>query len=165
MSDTARDLTEVTDELFDKLSDVRAGMLGVQGSRSHLRPMTHYADEETRTLHFLTSRQTDLAREVGDGATVHYCVVDDGDGYYACISGTLSPSGDAGRVDELWNPVTAAWFTGRDDPDLLLLSMPMREAEVWSSTDSTIHFGIEIVRANMDPGRMPDVGSHDVVRF
>jgi general stress protein 26 len=61
--------------------------------------------------------------------------------------------------------VAAAWFAGRDDPDLMLLSMPMREAEVWTSTDSTLHFGIEIVRASIDPDRMPDVGSHEVIRF
>ena len=47
----------------------------------------------------------------------------------------------------------------------MLLSMPMREAEVWTSTDSTLHFGIEIVRANIDPDRVPDVGAHEVIRF
>jgi general stress protein 26 len=68
-------------------------------------------------------------------------------------------------VDQVWNPVVAAWFAGRDDPDILLLSMPMREAEVWSSTESRLHFGLEIVRANLDPSHEPDVGTHDVIRF
>lgn len=162
---TEREKTDVAAELFDKLADVRAGMLGVGGAHTHMRPMTHHADPETGVIHFLTSRQTDLAREVGEGGVAHYCLVDDKDGYYACLTGTLSPSGDGALVDELWNPVVAAWFKGRDDPDILLLNMPLREAEIWSSTGSSIHFGIEIVRANIDPGRVPDVGTHDVIRF
>ncbi|MCU0856670.1 MAG: pyridoxamine 5'-phosphate oxidase family protein [Rhodobacteraceae bacterium] len=160
-----RDAGEARAELFERLGDLRAGMLGVGGSHTHMRPMTHYLDEDGAAIHFLTSRKTDLAREVGDGATAHYCVVDDEDGFYACISGTLSPNPNEARIDEIWNPVAAAWFAGRDDPDLMLLSMPMREAEVWTSTDSTLHFGIEIVRASIDPDRMPDVGSHEVIRF
>jgi general stress protein 26 len=162
---SARDADSVSAELFDKLSDLRAGMLGLEGTHDHMRPMTHYVDDERAAIHFLTSRQTDLAREVGQGRVAHYCLVDNDDGYYACIRGTLSPVENGARVDEIWNPIAAAWFTGRDDPDLLLLSMPMSEAEVWTSTDSTLHFGIEIARANIDPGRVPDVGSHDVIRF
>jgi general stress protein 26 len=159
------DASDARAELFERLGDLRAGMLGVGGSHGHMRPMTHYLDQDGAAILFLTSRQTDLAREVGDGSAAHYCLVDDGDGFYACITGTLSPSRNEARIDEIWNPVAAAWFTGRDDPDLLLLSMPMRKAEVWTSTDSTLHFGIEIVRANLDPDRVPDVGAHDVVRF
>jgi general stress protein 26 len=162
---TAHNTDEAREELFDKLDDLRAGMLGVGGSHQHMRPMTHYVDEEHAAIHFLTSRQTELAREVGSGAMAHYCVVDDDDGFYACISGTLAPGRNEAIIDEIWNPVAAAWFTGREDPDLLLLSMPMQEAEVWTSTDSTLHFGIEIARANIDRDHVPDVGSHEVIRF
>jgi general stress protein 26 len=152
-------------ELFDRLAELRAGMLGVAGAGARLRPMTHFADDETAVLHFLTSRESELAKEVGMGSVAHYCLVDDADGYYAWLSGTLAPSEDAAKVDELWSPVAAAWFTGRDDPDILLLKMPLREAEVWTSTDSTLHFGVEIVRANLDATHEPDVGTHDVIRF
>ena len=165
MPDSHRDAQEARAELFEKLSDVRAGMLGAGKSHERMRPMTHFVDEEKAVLWFITSRKADLAAEVGQGTVAHYCLVDDDDGYYAWITGTLTPSEDRAMLDNLWTPVAAAWFSGRDDPDLLLLTMPMREAEVWSSTDSTLQFGIEIARANMDPDREPDVGAHDVIRF
>lgn len=165
MPDTHRNVAEARDGLFARLADLRAGMLGLAGSESRMRPMTHFADDGTAVLHFLTSRRSELAKEVGMGSVAHYCLVDDDDGYYAWLSGTLSPSEDASRVDELWSPVAAAWFTGRDDPDILLLKMPLREAEIWSSTDSTLHFGFEIARANLDRDHEPDVGSHDLIRF
>ena len=82
------DADDARAELFERLGDLRAGMLGVVGSQAHMRPMSHYLDEDGAAIHFLTSRKTDLAREVGDGSTAHYCVVDDEDGFYACITGT-----------------------------------------------------------------------------
>lgn len=162
MAAEQRNKGEVRSELFDRLADIRVGMLGIDGS-GRMRPMTHFVDEDAGIIRFITSRSAELAAEVGQGATGHYCVVTDG--FYALINGTVSPSEDAGALDDLWNPVAAAWFTGRDDPDILLLSMPMREAELWSSTDSTLHFGFEIARANLDPDHEPHVGTHDKIQF
>lgn len=165
MPDTHRSDTEVVKEFFAELSKLRAGMLGVMDREARMRPMTHFVDEDTKTLWFLTSRSTELAAEIGDGGIAHYCLMDDASGYYAWISGTLRPSENSGKIDDIWGPTTAAWFTGRDDPDLLLLEMPLREAEVWTSTDSSVQFGIEIARANIDPEKKPDVGSHQTIRF
>jgi general stress protein 26 len=165
VAETESTVEDARDDLWRRLGRIRAGMLGVGGSENRMRPMTHFFDEEEAVIRFLTSRKTELAAEVGQGSVAHYCVVDDRDGYYAWLSGTVSPSEDAGMVDELWNPVAGAWFDGRDDPDILLLSMPLREAEVWSSTDSALHFGIEIARANLVEGRQPNVGAHDKIRF
>jgi general stress protein 26 len=162
MDDAHRTDTEARAQLLDRLGQVRAGMLGIDGG-GHMRPMSHHLDEAAGELLFLTSRRSALATEVGQGATGHYCLVTDG--FYACIMGTLSSSGDASRVDDMWSPATAAWFTGRDDPDILLLTMPMREAEVWTSTDSSLHYGFEIARANLNPEYLPHVGTHDVIRF
>jgi len=165
MPDAQRSESEARAGLFDRLADLRAGMLGLAGSKARMRPMTHFVDGETAVLHFLTSRKSDLAAEVGQGSLAHYCLVDDAGGYYAWLTGTLTPSEDASKVDDLWSPVAAAWFTGRGDPDILLLTMPLREAEVWSSTDSRLHFGFEIARANLDPAHEPHVGTHEVIRF
>lgn len=165
MPDTRDTRADARAELFDKLRDVRAGMLGVKGHSGHMRPMSHFADAEEAVIWFITSRKTDLATDVGQGSTAHYCVVDDGDGFYACVNGPILPYDDSAKLDDLWNVVAAAWFEGRDDPDLMLLKMSLAEAEVWRSTDSGFHFGLEIARANMNPDKEPDVGSHDRLTF
>jgi general stress protein 26 len=165
MPDTHRTETEPRTQLFDQLSHVRAGMLGVEGSGAHMRPMTHFADRDKAVLWFITSRQTDLAAEVGQGATAHYCLVGEDTGYFACLRGAIRQSDNSEMLDELWNAVAAAWFTGRDDPDLLLLEMSLRDGEVWSATDSRFQFGLEIARANLDRDAKPDIGAHTIVRF
>ncbi len=165
MPDTHHDHSDARAALFDKLDDVRAGMLGVQDHPGHMRPMSHFADTDTAVLWFVTSRDTALASEIGQGGTAHHCVVDEKAGFYACISGPITPVEDKEKLDELWNIFAAAWFEGRDDPDLVLLKMPMAEAEIWRSTESSFHFGLEIARANIDPEKTPDVGSHEKIKF
>ena len=100
MPDTHRTESEPKTQLFDQLSHVRAGMLGVEGSGAHMRPMTHFADRDKAVLWFITSRQTDLAAEVGQGATAHYCLVGEDTGYFACLRGTIRQSDNS---ETAWN--------------------------------------------------------------
>lgn len=165
MPDTHRSDSDAKGQLFDALSRVTAGMLGVEGSGAHMRPMTHFADRDTGTLWFVTSRDTDLARNIGQGATAHHCIIDEGERFYACLRGAIRPSSDAAKLDDLWSPMVAAWFTGRDDPDLLLVEMALQSAEVWTSTDSSMQFGMEIVRANIKSDAKPDIGEHMEITF
>ncbi|WP_223428882.1 pyridoxamine 5'-phosphate oxidase family protein [Tateyamaria pelophila] len=165
MPDTHRTETEPRQQLFEKMDEIHAGMLGIEGSGAHMRPMTHFIEPEKNLLWFLTSRDTDLAQEVGQGGTAHFCLTGDEGRYYACLRGTITQSENAAKVDELWSPVVAAWFKGRDDADLLLLKFSLRDAEVWSATESKVQFGLEIAKANMNREKMPDIGAHESITF
>ncbi len=147
-------------QLLDELERVNAGMLGVQGSRSHMQPMAPMVDRENGAIWFFTRQSTDLAREVGAGGTAHFCVVGKDHDYHACLSGPISQSHAREIIDRYWNSVTSAWFEGgKDDPDLVLLQFMPNEAAVWASTGSSLGFGWEIAKANITGGQ-PDVGYH-----
>ena len=158
--------TEARRALFDTMEEVRSGMLGVVGSDRHLQPMTHFPDRDLAEVWFITSKNTDLVRAVGQGARANYCL-SSGEGiFFACLTGTIEQSADSAKLDELWSPVAAAWFEeGRDDPDVSLLKLTLLDAGVWASTDSAAVFGMEIARANLQSSHQPDVGRHTVVRF
>lgn len=157
---------DARDALFDVLESNRVGMLGVVASDQHMQPMTHFSDREGAEIWFITSAQTDLVRAVGLGARAHYCVMVPAGDFYACLSGTLEQSGDRAKLDELWSTVTSAWFEkGREDPDVALLKFALHEAAIWTSTDSSVNFGLEIARATVDAGHKPDVGDHTVIRL
>jgi len=50
------------------------------------------------------------------------------------------------------------WFDGgKDDPDVVLLRMPLHEAAVWLNEAGTLRFGIEMVRGAMSD-HDPEVG-------
>ena len=158
------DVTKLRKALFEALDDERTGMLGIAGTHSHMQPMTHYFDEATRTLRFITSRDTDLAREIGSGAKAHFTVTDKGD-LYACMSGQIAPVNDPAKLEELWSPAASMWFKdGKDDPSVLLLEMPLSEAAIWTVDANALQFGIEMVRANMGDDAA-DLGDHAVINL
>ena len=85
---------------------------------------------------------------------------------YACIAGTLRREDNRAVLDKLWNNSIAAWYEGgKSDPLLTMLALSLDEGEIWASTGSTIKFGWEIAKANLNPEKMPDVGVHRHVRF
>ncbi|GFE63370.1 pyridoxamine 5'-phosphate oxidase family protein [Litoreibacter roseus] len=165
MADTDLTKEDATKQLFDQLDDLRAGMLGIEGSGQHMQPMTHYFDRETQELWFITSRDTDLVRAVGQGNTAHFTIQSTDQDYYSCMSGPITQSSDEAKLDEIWSAVAAAWFeNGREDADVTLLHMPLREAAVWASSGNPLVFGLEILRANMSSDTA-DVGEHRVINF
>jgi general stress protein 26 len=157
--------------LLDVLERHRVGMLGLVGSDRHMQPMTHFVDRNRVTLWFITSSETDLARDVesaggATGSRAHHCMMTPDGEFHACLAGRLDLVDDPAKLDELWSPVTAAWFEeGRSDPHIRLLRLSLDEAAVWTSTASALHFGIEIARANLQREHRPDVGEHMILRL
>ena len=166
MSSTDRTPDDVKRQLFSQLDDVRAGMLGVDGARQHMQPMTHNVDAENQEIWFITSRKTDLVEEIGTGSTAQYCVIGEDHDYYACLRGPIEQVEDEAKLDELWNAVVAAWFDdGREDSDVTLLRMTLNDGAIWTATDSAVVFGLQIAMANMDREKKPDLGEHHLIQF
>lgn len=151
-------------EFWDRIDDVTAGMLGLDGS-DRLVPMSHYADKPLGILWFITAAGTDLvdALEVGakPGA---YIIASAHEGLYAHIKGTLTLSTDHEKLDDLWNTVASSWFDGdaRDD-DVRLLEFRLNQAEVWTSKGAASFF-YQIAKANVT-GEKPDIGEQFALTF
>jgi len=164
MSKVSKAERQPEEQLWDELSHVRAGMLGIEGSHSHMQPMAHMAEKESGRIFFFTSRSGDLFREMGDGAHAHFCVIGKSQAYHACIMGDLHESRDRAKIDELWNDMTGAWFKGKDDPDLALLEFNLLDAAIWVSTQNPVKFAFEVQKAK-NSDHEPDVGARAHVDF
>jgi general stress protein 26 len=164
MSDLDAARTAPEDLLWKELGAVHAGMLGIEGTGQHMQPMAHFPDREGRRLWFLTKAGTELYRAVGGGGTAHFAIVSKGQDFHACMRGTLREQADRAKLDAIWNPIAGAWFDGKDDPELRMLALELKDAGVWASTGSSVVFAWEMVKANIGDGR-PDVGVHNEVVF
>lgn len=163
-------MTETIDNprqaLFDALGDLRAGMLGIEGSGQHMQPMSHFADRETATLWFVTHRDTDLAKSVGQGARAQFTIQMPGDMVYASMTGPITKSNDTEKLQEIWSPSVGAWFDGGpDSPEVVLLHMPLADAALWKTTANSFKIGAEIARAMMSDSKTPDVGDRVHIDF
>jgi general stress protein 26 len=152
------------EQLWHELKHVRAGMLGIEGSHRHLQPMGHMLDRENDRLWFFTSKDTELAAEMGEGAHAHFCVMSKDQDYQACLMGFLQPNNDPAKIDDLWNDMAAAWWSSKDDPDLLLLEYILMDAAIWASTKNPIRFAWEMQQAKHSE-RKPDLGARAHVDF
>lgn len=153
------------DQLWDQIDDVKAGMLGVEGSGQHMQPMAPQLDRDANKIWFFTKKSSDLLKAVGDGAKAHFCVVGEHHDYHACLAGRLRENRDAAKIDEYWNPVVAAWYPeGKDDPDMTLLELSLEDAAIWASKGNPILFGWEIAKANATHEE-PDLGVRNHIAF
>lgn len=152
-------------QLWDELKHVKAGMLGVEGSHSHMQPMGHMTDPEHGRLWFFTSKDSDLYREVGSSAHAHFCVIGKGQDYHACLAGELSENHSPTKKEELWNDMAAAWWSDVNDPDLALLKFELADAAIWASTKNPVRFAWEINRAKHSDDHAPDIGARAHVDF
>jgi general stress protein 26 len=140
-------------------------MLGIEGSHSHMQPMAHMADKDgAPRLWFFTSRSGDLFKELADGAHAHFCVIGKSQDYHACLMGDLNPNHDSARIDEYWNDMAGAWWSGKDDPDIALLEFDLIDAAIWASTKNPVRFAWEIQTAK-NSKKEPDVGARAHVDF
>ena len=152
-------------QLWRRLDEVHAGMLGVIDSEDHMQPMSHFIDRELKTLYFVSAGDSQLVRDIGLGATAEYVVVGKGQDYHASLRGAIRQSEDRAKLEEIWNGTVSAWFEGGpENPNVVLLEMPLRDAAIWASTDSRMEFALQIARAHII-GEEPDVGVRTHIDF
>jgi general stress protein 26 len=160
------DKAEVEKRLWAELDHNRFGMLGsTANAGGHFNPMTAYAEPESGTIWFYTSKDTDLARAADGGVGATFIVMAKDQDFQACIAGELKTTQDSLHRDKYWSPLVAAWFAGgKDDPKLTLLAFTCKDADVWVSDAGALKFGWEVAKANLTKAT-PDLGGHAHLAF
>lgn len=150
--------------LWDELEQITAGMLVIRGANQLPQPMSHQCERTARRIWFFTDRRTEFFGTLQGKAEAVFTIVSKDRDFHAALEGELREVRDAVKVEKLWNPMIAAWFEGRDDPNLAMLVFDPNRASIWASTDSTIAFLWETAKANVTDSR-PDVGIQRDVTF
>ncbi len=152
-------------DFWQRLSDVRAGMLGLDVAH-RMVPMTHYCDKGDSTLWFIGADGSEIVESVKGGPrAAHYVLTSMSEGIYANLIGELSLENNSMKLDELWNAVADSWFEGgRRDPNVQLLRFRLVEGEIWSTTTSSLSFAYEIAKSKVTDEK-PDVGENYVLKF
>lgn len=140
MTDLDRARNEPDAALWDELSKVEAGMLGITGSGQHMQPMAHHVDAEGSCLWFLTTRDTDLAQALKPDSTAHFVIISQPQDFYACMSGSIAERENKAVLDALWETSAADHFVdGKDDPALMLMSLELDSAALWALPQGGSH--------------------------
>ena len=113
------------------------GQTGGDG-KGFSRPMTAMidGDKDHGPLWFFTSKDSALVRAGAGPATATF--VAKGHDLFARIEGHLAEATDPVMIEKLWNPFVAAWYDGKDDPDIALLRLDLDHAEIWENASSLL---------------------------
>lgn len=153
---------DVLSHLGEKLKDHRIAMLTLEEPPTGLssRPMTPLEMDEQGAIWFLSSRAT-LGHVIGSGglgvnlAFVRHDVSD-----YVSIGGHAELVDDSERKKALWSAAARVWFSGPEDPDLTLLKVSPRHAEIWDGPDSRA-LRVLAMAASVVAGREVGMGSKE----
>ncbi len=129
---------ELEAKLWEGLRSDMTLMLGRDGTDAPARPMTAMFEGEADQgpLWFFTSHDSELVK-AGDGAATAVFVAK-GHDLFARIHGSLAEATSPEMIEKLWNPFIAAWYDGKDDPNLVLLRLDATQAEVWLNENNLL---------------------------
>lgn len=128
---------ELKEKFWKAVKSDRTMMVGLTGvDASHTRPMTGLLDGDEGPIWFFSSKDAELVQQVSASRDAIATFVDKGHNLFACVHGRLSHEADRSMIDRLWNPFIAAWYDGKDDPDIALLRFDPGEAEIWYDASS-----------------------------
>lgn len=117
--------SELKQSALKILEESRIGVLAtVQDNKPHSRYMTFFNDEFT--LYTPTSKKTQKVDELEDNPHVHILLGYEGEGVgdaFLEIEGKMGVHDEQGMIDKVWNDRLKGWFTGPDDPNLVILAI------------------------------------------
>lgn len=128
------DEAEIEAKFWKELEDSPFMMLGVEGARGGAtQPMTAHFEEGEGPIWFFTAKDHDIVQALQQSDQAIAAYASKGHDLYASIRGRLVAEENRAVVDRFWNPITAQWYEGKDDPKLILLRLDPSDAKIWIS--------------------------------
>lgn len=144
---------ELESKFWKALKSDRTLMLGVDGVEDgHSRPMTALIEGDAGgPIWFFTGRPNAVVDHLSQSRRAIAAFSAKGHDLFASVQGDLHLDNDRATIDRLWNPFIAAWFEGKDDPNLALLRFDAERAEIWLNENNLLA-GVKML-LGIDPKR------------
>lgn len=119
-------------QIKDLIEGIHSAMMTTthgQGLRS--RPMAPQTSEFDGSLWFMAQRTSEKIAEIRSDSAVNVAFSDPGKNRYVSISGKAFLTDDREKIKELWSPLDKVWFSGPEDPEIMLIRVDVDGAEYW----------------------------------
>ena len=96
------------------------------------RPMTTQEVDEEGNFWFFSARDSHKNHEVRNDSRVQLLFANTSESEYLTVYGRATIVDDRQKVEEMWSPLSKAWFQeGKDDPNLTLIKVKPENAYYW----------------------------------
>jgi general stress protein 26 len=140
-------------KLGDMIDDIEVAMMTTRAADGSLvsRPLQTLKIDANGEIIFFTAAKSHKVEELTDDAEVNLAYAHPGDQRYVSVRGRARMDRDEGTIDELWSPAQKIFFPeGRDDPNLMVLRVRVRDANYWEAEGNFIARAFDFARGMLD---------------
>lgn len=101
-------------------------------------PMTLQEIDKQGDLWFFSSKESSHFADIEYDNRVQIIYSDEEKQKYLSIYGNATHIVDDQKRDELWDPLLTNWFEGKDDPDLVLLNINIKNTYYWDTEEKKL---------------------------
>jgi general stress protein 26 len=124
------------------------------------RPVEARADRDAGIIRVVTDLRSAKEHEIDAEHDVALAFVDADDSIYLSISALASISRDRAKIEAAWRSRDSVWWHGGpDDPNVCVLEIAPRIAELWDGPSSRIVAAFEFAKAKLT-GSEPKLGEN-----
>lgn len=153
-------------KLGELIDDIEVAMLTTHTSDGSLvsRPLQTLKLDAGGELIFFTAADSHKVTDLTADKHLNLAYAQHSDRRYVSVRGSARIDRDRCLIDELWSPIQKIFFPqGKDDPELVVLRVKVRDASYWESADNFLERALDFTRGmiSKDPA---DLGTHDELR-
>lgn len=130
----------------------------------HMIPMSTKKVDDHGNIWFLSNKNSTHNQNILEDSNLHLVYTDKGDMQFLNIYGTATITTDRNMIDELYGKSDDAWFHGKDDPNITVISVKPTEAFYWDPKNgklvTLVKMGVGAITGN-EPDLM-DQGSINI---
>jgi general stress protein 26 len=154
-NDAPHDDTDLR-KLAELIDDTEVAMLTTQAADGSLvsRPLQTLKLTAEGDLVFFTAADSAKVDQLTDQLDVNLAYANQDDKCYVSVRGRARINRDEALIDELWSPAQKVFFSGKDDPNLTVLRVRVRDAMYWESSGNFVERALDFARGmwNEQPG-------------
>ncbi|NUR21993.1 pyridoxamine 5'-phosphate oxidase family protein [Frateuria sp.] len=135
-------------KLAELIDDIEVAMLTTQAADGSLvsRPLQTLKLTAEGDLVFFTAADSAKVHQLTNDLDVNLAYANHDDKRYVSVRGRARIDRDPALVDELWTPAQNVYFSGKDDPNLAVLRVRVRDAMYWESAGNFAERALDFAR-------------------
>ena len=140
-------------KLGELIDDIDVAMLTSKAADGSLvsRPLQTLKLDAQGEIIFFTASKSHKVDELTDDHSVNLAYADKGESRYVSVRGRARMDRDEDTINDLWSPAQKIFFPdGKDDPNLMVLRVRVRDASYWEGGGNVIERAFDFAKAMLD---------------
>ena len=135
-------------KLGELIDDIEVAMLTTHAADGSLvsRPLQTLKLTAEGELVFFTGADSAKVGQLTDDRDANLAYAHPGDQRYVSVRGRVRIDRDQALIDELWSPAQNVFFSGKDDPNLVVLRVRVRDAMYWEAAGNFAERALDFAR-------------------